>query len=104
MLLTQKHVNSFELIQVTIPANAQYPARTGWKVDGYYLNGSDQFTTKADLVKGLVGHELSPAKSGKSLVIVGSFTAVPVITERLSQVLTARETVVLDITDLNSLL
>ena len=105
MKLTKVQVSQFELNPCTIPAQGNYPERNGWKIDGYYLNGSDAYATKKDLEAALIGSELQPAKSGKSLVIVGSFQPIPVITDRLAKVLVEREeAVTLTIADLNAML
>lgn len=102
MLLTAKHIGKLEITPATIPANAQYPERKGFKLDGYYLNGSEQWSSVEECKAGLVGQELMPSKTGKSLVLVGSFVAPK--TENLKGLLVQRSTdVTMSIEDLNDL-
>ena len=75
MKLNAKVLKGLEITAATIPANGQYPERKGWKIEGFYLNGSEQWSSREEVIAGLEGEEISPSKSGKSLVIVGSFTA-----------------------------
>ena len=103
MKLNAKVLKGLEITAATIPANGQYPERKGWKLDGYWLNGSEQYESAADLIAGLEGEEISPSKSGKSLVIVGSFTAPK--SENLVKILTARgPEATITMADLNDLI
>ena len=49
--------------------------KVGFSIGGFWLNGSDAFKTKEELHAYLMGKELSPSKSGKSLVVIGAWTA-----------------------------
>ncbi len=103
MKLSKQNIAKLEITPAVIPANGQYPERKGWKLDGYYLNGSDKWATADEVRNGLVGEELSPSKSGKSLVIVGAFSFVQPKTDVLGPLLVKREEVSLTIADLNDL-
>lgn len=67
------------------------PARNCWAVGGMLVNGSDTFATKEEFHAFLLGKELIPTKTGKSLFVGdGSFTATPVDTDFLKTIVTKR--------------
>lgn len=83
-----------------LPAFGDKPERTGFKIGGAWLNGSENHLTKESLLTWLDGKELCASKSGKSLVVVGEFQ--PIDVSFLKDVIVARE--VMEYTDLSDLL
>lgn len=88
-VLTKKNLPLSEITATTIPARDGNPAINGFKVGGAWLNGSQAFSTAADLYEHLMGKEITYSKNGKSLVIVGDFA--PVNEKLLKSIMTARE-------------
>ncbi len=102
MLITAKNLPLDKIMAAELPGLNGASPKKGFKIGGAWLNGSDAFSSAADLQKHLIGKEISPSKTGKSLVVVGDFQ--PMDTVFLTKLLTPRETIALEVVDLNELL
>lgn len=100
MELTIKNLPLSKITATTLPGLNGQPEKSGFSIGGVWLNGSDAYGTAEACQKALIGKELMPSKSGKSLVVVGEFA--PKDTNFLSTILVAR--VALESVDLNDLL
>lgn len=102
MLITANNLPLDKIVAAELPGLNGASPKKGFKIGGAWLNGSDGFSTAAELQKHLIGKEISPSKTGKSLVVVGDFQ--PIDKDFLAGILTARETIALEAVDLSELL
>lgn len=86
--ITAKTLPLNQITATKLPGLNGEPEKKGFSIGGFWLNGSDAYSTAADLQKALIGKEISHSKSGKSLIIVGSFA--PRDTDFIATILTAR--------------
>lgn len=108
MQITAKNLPLNQIQATELPGLNGAPAKKGFSIGGFWLNGSEalnedktsKYNTPQELQKGLIGKELAPSKSGKSLIIVGSIA--PRDTDFIATILTAR--VELQMADLNELI
>lgn len=100
MTISKTNLPLSQISATTLPGLNGGPAKTGFSIGGFWLNGSDAYTTAADLQKALIGKEICASKSGKSLIVVGEFAARD--TDFLATILSPR--VALEMVDLNSLI
>ena len=88
-----------QITKTKLPGLNGAPAKVGFSIGGFWLNGSDEYATEQELQDALIGKELTHSKSGKSLVVVGAFVK---DVEFIKSILTVRET--MEYTDLSDLL
>lgn len=66
--LTRQNLPIEKITPSVIPAKGDYPERKGFKVFGFWLNGSENFASREECHKALMGNHITTAQSGKSLV------------------------------------
>lgn len=66
--LTRQNFPIAKITPAVIPAKGDYPERKGFKVFGFWLNGSENFDTREACYNALLGNHITTAQSGKSLV------------------------------------
>lgn len=102
MILNAQNLPVAKITSTTLRGQNGQASINGFSVGGVWLNGSQDFATAEALHTHLMGKELTPSQSGKSLVIKGEFA--PRDTDFLKSVVTKREPINLVALDLNSLI
>lgn len=101
MQLTAQNLPLAKITATTLSGLNGQPAKSGWSIGGAWLNGSDAFTSAEALHAHLMGKELIPSATGKSLVIKGEFNPMVKDTDFLKTIITKRETISIPVVDLN---
>lgn len=66
--LTRQNFPIAKVTPAVIPAKNEWPERRGFKVFGFWLNGSENFDTREACYNALLGNHITTAQSGKSVV------------------------------------
>lgn len=92
MILTKQKLPISKITATTLPGKNGLEPKAGYSIGGVWLNGYSQadYPTVEDVHAALMGKELSPSATGKSLVVVGDYTPIERDTDLLSSILTPR--------------
>lgn len=102
MRLSEQNLPLAKITASTLPGRDGAASKNGFKIGGVWLNGSDSFSTAGELHAFLMGKEITPSGSGKSLVVKGLFNIEPVDQDFLKTIIVKREAIPAFTLDLNS--
>ncbi len=72
MVISKKNLPIAQITKTTLPGLNGQPAKEGFSIGGFWLNGSDAYKTAEELRNALIGKKITKSGSGKSLIIVGA--------------------------------
>ncbi len=71
MVISKKNLPIAQITKTTLPGLNGQPAKEGFSIGGFWLNGSDAYESPEELQAALIGKEIMASKSGKSLIVAG---------------------------------